>query len=364
MSPELVFSVPEFIDICNQSLEYAYSSVVIEGEVASFKINQKKWVFFDLKEADYTLNCFMSIYQLNMPVADGMKVRVRALPRLTRWGKFSLTVQQVQPIGKGNIKKSFELLRQKLSQEGLFDPLRKRPLPENLSTIGVISSTDSAGYVDFIKILNERWGGLRVYTAHTQVQGMDAATQIIRALEYFNQQGRVDLIAVIRGGGSADDLATFNDEQLVRAISASRIPIITGIGHEIDESLADLAADLRASTPSNAAERIVPDRRETAKNPHSRLEQISRQISLQLERQKSQISETVDYLTRQFLEKIHATDEGIASKIQLLDSFNPDNILRRGYAVLAGKLEPNSEISITTHENIIKARITHVKPRF
>ena len=244
----------------NQTLDFAYSGVTIIGEVSSFKINQGKWVFFDLKDDESTINCFMSVFQLRTPLEDGMKVAVKGVPKLTKWGKFSFTVQNVMPVGEGSIKKSFELLKQKLEKEGLFAPEKKRPLPENLERIGVISSPQAAGYADFIKILNERWGGLQLKVAKTQVQGMVAADQIIRALNFFNERNEVQIIAIIRGGGSADDLAVFNDENLVRAISASKIPVITGIGHEVDESLSDLAADLVGSTPSNVAQILSKDK--------------------------------------------------------------------------------------------------------
>ena len=256
MAPKL--SVSEFVDLCNMTLETAYAGVLVEGEVASFKVNQDKWVFFDLKDEECSVGCFMPLFQLRMPLEDGMKVMVKAVPKLTKWGRFSLTVKQIVPVGEGNLKKSFELLKKKLDNEGLFDPSKKRELPEDLAEIGVISSTQAAGYADFCKILNARWGGIKVQVAHTQVQGMDAADQIISALKYFNEKAEVQVIAIIRGGGSADDLAVFNDEALVREIAGSRIPIITGIGHEIDESLADLAADVVASTPTNAAEILTP----------------------------------------------------------------------------------------------------------
>ena len=238
MNNELIYSVTEFQAICNEILENAFTGVVIEGEIASYKLNQGKYVFFDLKDAESSVGCFMMAFAQRFPLEDGMKVRIRALPKLTKWGKFSLTVQAVMPVGEGSIKKSLELLKKKLTAEGLFAPERKRRLPEEIEKIGVISSTQAAGYADFCKILNERWGGLNVQVAHTQVQGIVAADQVIRALQYFNERSEVQVIALIRGGGSADDLAVFNDEKLVRAIAASKIPVITGIGHEVDTSLA------------------------------------------------------------------------------------------------------------------------------
>ena len=276
---ELKLTVSQFIDFCNQSLDYAFPSLIIEGEVASFKVNQGKWVFFDLKDAESSIGCFMTISQLNIALTDGMKVQVWATPGLTRWGKFSLTVRKMLPVGEGSIKKSFELLKRKLTAEGIFDPAKKRPLPSGISKVGVISSTSAAGYIDFLKILDNRWGGLQIYTINTQVQGLAASEQIIRALNFFNQHGGVEVVAILRGGGSADDLAVFNDEQLARTIAASRIPVLTGIGHEIDESLADLAADVRASTPSNAAERLVLDRHTIERENIATLSRISNLIS-------------------------------------------------------------------------------------
>ena len=147
----------EFVAVVNQTLEYAYSSVLITGEVASFKVNQGKWVFFDLKDEETSVGCFMPVWSLRVPLEDGMKVVVRAVPKLTKWGKFSLTVSQVQPVGEGSLKKAYEMLKKKLTSEGLFDPAKKRPIPVGLARLGVISSVQAAGYADFIKIINARW---------------------------------------------------------------------------------------------------------------------------------------------------------------------------------------------------------------
>ena len=240
MENPLKLTPSEFVSLVNQTLEYSYSSVLIEGEVSSFKVNQNKWVFFDIKDEETSVSCFMTLYQLRMPLEDGMKIVVRGVPKVTKWGKFSFTVQALQPVGEGSLKKAFNLLKEKLTKEGLFNLEKKREIPKDLTKIGVISSTGAAGYADFIKILNARWGGMKVLVAHTQVQGMDAPDQIIRALDYFNERGEVQAIAILRGGGSADDLSCFNDERLVRAVAASKIPVITGIGPEVDEYLCDL----------------------------------------------------------------------------------------------------------------------------
>src|SRR5690606_9628284 len=151
-----------------------------------FKINQGKYVFFDVKDTGCSVSCFMMVYQLRIPIEGGMKIIVSAVPKLTAWGKFSLTVRAIRPSGEGSIKKSFELLRAKLDAEGLFAIERKRPLPAIPRHVAVISSTQAAGYADFIKIIEDRWGGVKIEVAHVQVQGADAPDQMIRALRYFN----------------------------------------------------------------------------------------------------------------------------------------------------------------------------------
>lgn len=357
------FTPTEFIALCNQSLEYAYSNITLEGEVASFKINQGKWVFFDIKDEESSIGCFMTLYQMRLPLEDGMKVRLRGTPKLTKWGKFSFTVQQVVPVGEGSLKKSYELLKAKLTKEGLFAPEKKRPLPEPITKIGVISSTQAAGYADFIKIINERWGGLKIIVAHTQVQGLQAPDQIIRALDYLNEQNTVDVIAIIRGGGSTDDLSAFNDEQLVRAIARSKIPVITGIGHEVDESLSDLAADVRASTPSNAAQMLTPDRRAEINIINGKIFAIGSLLSSKISAAESEVGLTLTKAQQSIHLKISAAISDIEGKIKLLSRLNPENILAAGYALVTGRLKSGNVVKITTHTQEATAEIKQVKER-
>ena len=384
MNPKL--TPTEFIAVTNQTLEYSFSDTLIEGEVASFKINQGKWVFFDLKDEESSISCFMPVWDLRIPLEDGMKIVIRGLPKLTKWGKFSVTVLKLQPVGEGSLKKAYELLKKKLTSEGLFDPAKKRPLPENISKLGVISSTQAAGYADFIKIINARWGGIKVQVAHTQVQGMDAPDQIIRALNYFNERSDVEAIAILRGGGSADDLSAFNDEALVRAIAASRIPIITGIGHEIDESLSDLAADVRASTPSNAAEMITKDKKAEISNIKIQMRSIASSISETINHERINNSTKIKQVSISLISKyiqptISANTEKLSlafqvisneyqrmkdkttQAIRLLEVLNPEKILKQGYAILSGKISPGELIKITTINNNINAEIKEIYER-
>ena len=363
MEPVQVYSVSDFQAVCNQILETAFSSVVVEGEVASFKVNQGKFVFFDLKDDQASVGCFMMKFALRFPLEDGMKVRVRAVPKLTNWGKFSLTVQSVMPVGEGDLKKSFELLKKKLTAEGLFAPEKKRPLPDNIVRIGVISSTQAAGYADFCKILNERWGGLEVEVAHCQVQGMVAADQMIKALNYFNERGEMQVIAMIRGGGSADDLAVFNDEALVRAVAASKIPVITGIGHEVDESLCDLAADVVASTPSNAAQMLSRDRREVIAGIKEDIKRINNLFNTEVDKQITAIKDDLGRVAKDITVKITTLESEIAAQKRILDQLNPEKVLERGYALIKGEITVGNVVDITTCKQMIKAKITDVKER-
>ena len=353
----------EFISVVNQTLEYAYSNVTIAGEVASFKVNQGKWVFFDIKDEESSVSCFMTLYQLRIPIEDGMKVIVRGVPKLTKWGKFSFTVQAVQPVGEGSLKKAYEILKKKLSDEGLFDSAKKREIPRGLSRIGVISSTAAAGYADFIKIFNARWGGTKIQVAHTQVQGLDAPDQIIRALKYFNEHGEVEAIAIIRGGGSADDLACFNDEQLVRAIAASKIPVITGIGHEVDESLADLAADVRASTPSNVAELLTFDREAIAADVNTMVKRAGENLMSRMNNLRKEQMEKTMQVYNVVRMKILGFQKELSDKVKILGALNPEKVLERGYAILRGDVNIGNVVKITTIDKEISAEVKEINER-
>lgn len=364
--PEPIFSPTEFTALVNQTLEYAYSNIMIVGEVAEFKINQDKWVFFSVKDEETSVQCFAVKFKLSMPLEDGMKVVVRGTPKLTNKGKFSLTVNAVKPVGEGSLKKAFELLKKKLTDEGLFDPAKKRPLPEplELNTVGVISSTQAAGYGDFVKIINKRWGGLKIKVAHTQVQGLDAPDQIIRALNYFNERGDVQVIAILRGGGSADDLACFNDEALVRAVASSKIPVITGIGHERDESLVDLAADKVASTPSNAAEILTPDKDAIMLHLSSVIvSTIPNVINNKIDMIIKENRDKCVGAGRLLISKIEFFRNDLIQKMKILEAFNPEEILRRGYAILSGKISPGNVVKVTTIDKEINAEIKEISKR-
>lgn len=358
---EVIYSVSDFIATSNDIFEKSFPSVLIEGEISSSKVNQNKFVFFDLKDEESVLGCFMTVWQLRFPLEDGMKVIAQVKPKLTNWGKFSLTVEKITPKGEGSLKKSLEILKEKLTREGLFDESRKRRIPQDLQKVAVISSTQAAGYADFIKIINERWGGLKIIVAHTQVQGMAASDQIIRAIDFLNSQSELpDVIAIIRGGGSADDLAVFNDEKLVRAVANSRVPIITGIGHEIDQSLCDLAADFAASTPSNVAQILTPNKFDEMRFLRSKILRTNDLLLSKIAELKKINREKNQEIRNRILQNILDQKREIQAKKRILESYNPQNILAKGYALISGEIATGKEITIKTIDKTITAEVKNV----
>ena len=350
---EEVLSVTELREFVNQTLSYAYPLVVVEGEISGFRINQGKWVFFDLKDSEATISCFMTKYQLKTVLEDGMLVRVAAMPNLTKWGKFSLTVKEVELAGEGEVMRAYELLKAQFEKEGLFDVARKRSLPEYPQKIGLITSRDAAAYNDFITIAEDRWPLAEVEHIHVHVQGMQAPTDVVRALRQFNdERSDLEAIVLIRGGGSAEDLQAFHHEDVVRAVYASHIPVIVGIGHEDDVSLAELAADVRASTPTDAARRLLPDKREvvshidrlTERNVagvrfhFERVERIITVFGHQQSRLIAQLADKIERAEERMRRSLDRCLDTLGHRLALaqrtLAGVNPERILARGYAIV------------------------------
>ncbi|MDO8424915.1 MAG: exodeoxyribonuclease VII large subunit [bacterium] len=251
-----VLTVSEFLGGINEVL--ASVPALVEGEVSGYSMSQGKWAFFSLKDERGMVACFMPAWKVRHEVEDGMLVRVAGVPRVyEKSGKFSITVEALEPVGEGSLKRAFELLCEKLRAEGLFDAGRKRTLPRFPERIGLVASGDSAAYSDFLRILQNRWGGARVVHCDVAVQGTSAVDAICAALHEMRE---VDVVVLTRGGGSLEDLMAFNSEEVARAVFACAVPVVVGVGHERDVTIADLVADVRASTPSNAAERAVPER--------------------------------------------------------------------------------------------------------
>ncbi len=335
MTAELVLSVTDFVALLNQTLEYAYPSVTIVGELSNFRISKNRWVYFDLKDEYSSVKFFGTVQQLSGPLEDGLLLKVRGVPRLHPQFGFSVNVQFLSPVGEGSLKKATTLLQAQLTKEGLFDPTRKRQLLYPPQKIGLITSGDSAAYHDFVKILNERWGGVEVQFADVQVQGEVAAGQIVQAIEYFNTHAAPpDILVITRGGGSADDLAVFSTEQVTRAIAGSRIPTLVAIGHEVDISLAELAADQRASTPSNAAQLMVPDKT----TEFDKLSRLKRDMINQLDqlaiRQYQELSGKRGLLDNLISDVYASVVKDLERRKFILHLMNPETVLKRGYAIV------------------------------
>ncbi len=364
---DLVFQVSDFVALFNQTIEHVYPSVTIVGELANFRVSKNKWVYFDLKDEFSSIKFFGTVYALPGPLEDGMLLEVTGAPRLHPQFGFSITAQLLRPVGKGSILQAASLLEAKLEKEGLFDAQRKRTLPTVPETVGLITSGESAAYSDFIKILNARWQGVDVMFSDVQVQGAIAVEQLVRAIELHNEQATPpEVLVIIRGGGSPEDLAAFSSEQVTRAVAASRIPTLVAIGHENDISLAELAADLRASTPSNAAELLVPDRRDEKQ----RLEHYSGQLSQAAKnylREKQQGLLLWNQQARQTIEhQISLRLQEIHSKQQILEALNPRAVLKRGYAIIrrgtnniarVGQLHEGDILAIELQDGSIKAKV-------
>jgi exodeoxyribonuclease VII large subunit len=369
MQEDVILSVSDFVASLNQTLEFAYPSISIQGELANFRVSKNRWVYFDLKDELASVKFFGTVYNLPGPLEDGMMLQVRGMPRLHQLYGFSVNVQTIQPVGEGSIKKAAALLEAKLTAEGLFDPERKRPLPYPPKTIGLIASGESAAYHDFIKIMNERWNGVDIALADVQVQGEVAPAQIVNAIQYFNSHHEVDVIVITRGGGSAEDLSAFSTEQVTRAVAASRIPTIVAIGHEVDISLAELAADQRASTPSNAAQLLVPDKRHVLEQLGHLPEQLFKTTINQIKLSQDKLSGYAEDLFNLCSQQIQEQANNLKLKKQLIEAFNPSAALKRGYAIVrfenevmrSGKnITSGQDIAIELTDSVIDAKVTNV----
>ncbi|MET0779302.1 MAG: exodeoxyribonuclease VII large subunit [Candidatus Saccharimonadales bacterium] len=370
MNEDIAFSVSEFVAILNQTLEFAYPSVTVTGEIANFRVSKNRWVYFDLKDEGATVKFFGTVYQLPGPLEDGMMLAVRGTPKLHNLYGFSVNIISMRPVGQGSIKKAAALLQAKLAAEGLFDPLRKRALPYPPARVGLITSGESAAYRDFVKVLAARWGGIEITLVDVQVQGEIAPAQIAAAIERCNQLAEPpDVLVITRGGGSAEDLQAFSTEQVTRAVASSRIPTLVAIGHEVDISLAELAADQRASTPSNAAELLVPDRKAILSQIPSYKRQLA-QCALQVVKDARQAvalaRRTLHDCTE--LSVLHARRQ-LAAHRQLLAAYDPQAALQRGYALVqangvlihSGKqIAAGSELDITLQDARVTAEVKRV----
>ena len=360
-------SVSEFISILNNYLDENFPLVNVVGELANFRISKNKWIYFDLKDEKSSLKFFGSVYKLKKPIEEGMLLRVSCAPYLHPNYGFSMQVVVIEPFGEGSIQKANQLLADKLAKEGLFDPDKKRTIIYPPTSIGLITSEQSAAYSDFRKILNERWMGIDINLYDVQVQGDKAIPQIIRAIDYFNNLNtKVDVLVMIRGGGSPDDLAAFNDEALTRKVASSKIPTLVAIGHEIDVSLAELAADKRASTPSNAAELLVPDKKTVEFEIVNKLKTLNLRIDMSLSDFKDDLLMKNEELGSLINSNLDYFNNGLINKKRILEAYNPKLNLKRGYSIVRFKskvlnssklLKKNDKLAIELYDGKIESKV-------
>lgn len=370
------------------------NNVCIRGELSNYKIYPSGHHYFTLKDSESSLRCVMfksSASKLRFRPESGMGVtafgRVSVFPRD---GAYQLYCTDLIPEGVGDLQVAYEQLKAKLAAEGLFDPKHKKKLPPFPKKIAIITSSAGAAVHDMIRILGQRWPMTKVVLLPVRVQGVEAPPEIVGAIRYANRHKVADLIITGRGGGSIEDLWAFNDERVARAIFESELPVISAVGHEPDVTIADYVADVRASTPSNAAELAVPnvrDMRELLDNLSIRRTQAMRKKISTLgskldELKKRRVLQTpmayveskraeLDYMKDRF---IAAADRSNSVKrrdfVRLaasLDAMSPLKVLGRGYAIAAddkGQLvrsvsdvRPDDKIRLSVSDGVIKCRV-------
>jgi exodeoxyribonuclease VII large subunit len=261
-----VFTLREVSDAIRAALERGLSNIWISGEISGTKVVSSGHCYFTLKDSDAQIKCVcwkLTWWRLKFRPKDGVQVVIRGRVDIyEQRSEYQFVVEAIEPQGHGALQLAFEQLKQKLLNEGLFDAARKRPLPRFPRRIGIVSSPQGAVIRDFIEILSRRFPGLHIRLFAAKVQGPGSIDEVRRGLEFFGRSQWAELVVLARGGGSLEDLWTFNEEAVARAIAQSPIPVVSAIGHETDVTIADFVADLRAPTPSAAAEMIVCTRQE------------------------------------------------------------------------------------------------------
>ena len=362
MDQQHIFAVSEVNGLIKDLIDGTpqLSGLYIRGELSNYKIYPSGHHYFTLKDGQSALRCVMfksSAVKLRFRPENGMQAvvfgRISVFPRD---GAYQLYCTQLSPDGVGDLYVAFEQLKQKLQQEGLFDPAHKKPLPLYPQRIAIVTSGAGAAVHDMIRILRRRYPIAKVLLLPVRVQGAEAPPEIVGAIRYANRWKLGDVLITGRGGGSMEDLWAFNDERVARAIYASEIPVISAVGHEPDVTIADFTADLRAATPSNAAELAVPDQNEiyaALASLGARMEQASRQRLLRERQRLERLRESrvmadprryfqekrllLDYQSRRLGHGLSASVSGqrerFARLAAALDALSPLKVLGRGYAI-------------------------------
>src|SRR5262245_30244611 len=290
-----VFTVSELTRAVKNTLEGRFGGLWVEGEISNLRVHTSGHVYFTLKDDEAQVRAVLfrgRMRRVRFEPADGL--HVLAFGRLEVYavrGEYQLVCDVLEPKGLGALQLAFEQLKARLAAEGLFDAARKRPLPVLPRRVGLVTSPTGAAVRDFLRVVTRRFAGLQVLVCPVRVQGDTAAGEIAEALATLNRRGDLDVIVVARGGGSLEDLWAFNEEAVARAIAASKIPVISAVGHETDVTIADFVADLRAPTPSAAAELVVREKAQLVAHLGSLRERLQGAVGQRVRRWRERLDD-------------------------------------------------------------------------
>jgi exodeoxyribonuclease VII large subunit len=330
-------SISELTERIKRSLEADFAEVALHGEVSNLARPRSGHIYFTLKDDSASIRAVMwktDTRRLAFDLTDGLAVR--AIGRLTVYpprGEYQIVVREIEPEGIGALELAFRQRYAKLALEGLFDPGRKRPLPRFPRRIVVVTSPTGAAIRDILQVVSRRWKSASVLIAPARVQGVGADREVVAALELANQVADADVIIVARGGGSLEDLWTFNEESVVRAIVGSRLPVVSAVGHEIDVTLADLAADKRALTPTEAGEVCVPDSREVALHLDRLADRLRTAGAGRLRDARDHLNQLSERARQALKHDLVARGHRVARLAASLEALSPLGVLARGYSL-------------------------------
>jgi exodeoxyribonuclease VII large subunit len=341
-----IYKVSQLTSSIKVILEDSLSNILVEGEISNFRNPSSGHFYFTLKDEKSELKCVSfrsSNEKIKFDIKDGMQVICGGkISVYEKQGAYQLYVSKIEPKGVGALQLAFEQLKEKLFKEGLFDESGKKPIPKLPRKIGIVTSPTGAAIRDMLNILKRRFSSIDIIISPVKVQGEGAREEIARAIEDLNSLGGVDVIIVGRGGGSLEDLWAFNEEIVARAVYNSKVPIISAVGHEIDWLITDFVADLRAPTPSAAAELVVPDKSdliEALDSIEKRLKDFPSGIVREFEQRLDDMERDLGLRFRHYLEIREGDFQLVSGKLEML---SPLGILGRGYSITfklpAGKI--------------------------
>jgi exodeoxyribonuclease VII large subunit len=330
-------SVSELTERIKRSLETDFVEVALHGEVSNVTRPRSGHVYFTLRDDSASIRAVLwknDARRLAFELSDGLSVR--SLGRVTVYpprGDYQIVVRQIEPEGIGALELAFRQRYARLLQEGLFEPSRKRSLPRYPRCIVIVTSPTGAAVRDLLQVISRRWRSARVLIVPTRVQGAGAHLEVVAAVKLANQIISADVIIVARGGGSQEDLWTFNEETVARAIASSRLPVVSAVGHEIDVTLADLAADKRALTPSEAGEFCAPDAREVLLHLDRLADRIRVASMTQLRDARTRLDQLVQRTRQAFEQDLLTRRHRLAQLAVGLEALSPLGVLARGYSM-------------------------------